>query len=193
MARKKSFDELEALQKALHLFWRKGYSATSIQELVDKLGVNRASLYNTWGDKHKLYLAALKIYRQRTSATLLEDIRSEMPARQVIESYLMRIVNDIMLDPENKGCFLVNATTELANLDLEINHIIDENRKTIIDVLAEIIKEGQHKGEFNSQKSAQALARFIFNSLNGIRVMAKGNVTFDEMKEVLDITLSVLD
>lgn len=193
MARKKNFDEVEVLHKALHLFWRQGYNATSIQDLVDELGVNRASLYDTWGDKHKLYLAALKLYRQSASSRLLEDIRSDMPARQVIESFLMRIVNDVMLDQEKKGCFLVNATTELANLDSEINHMVDENRKTIVEVLAEIIKEGQEKGEFKSQKSPQALARFIFNSLNGLRVMGKGDVPFNEMKEVVDITLSALD
>lgn len=193
MARKKNFDEVEVLHKALHLFWRKGYNATSIQDLVDELGVNRASLYDTWGDKHKLYLASLKLYRQSASSRLLEDIRSDMPARQVIESFLMRIVNDVMMDQEKKGCFLVNATTELANLDSEINHMVDENRKTIVEVLAEIIKEGQEKGEFKSQKSPQALACFIFNSLNGLRVMGKGDVPFDEMKEVVDITLSALD
>jgi len=193
MARKKSFDEIEVLQKALHLFWRKGYNATSIQDLVDELGINRASLYDTWGDKHHLYIAALKLYRQSASSRLLDDIRSDMPARQVVESFMFRIVNDVILDKERKGCFLVNATTELANLDAEINQMVEENRKTIVEVLAEIIKEGQDKGEFKSQKSPQALARFIFNSVNGLRVVGKADVPLDEMKEVVEITLSALD
>lgn len=193
MARKKSFDEIEVLQKALHLFWRKGYNATSIQDLVDELGINRASLYDTWGDKHNLYIAALKLYRQSASSRLLDDIRSDMPARQVVESFMLRIVNDVILDKERKGCFLVNATTELANLDPEINQMVEENRKTIVEVLAEIIKEGQEKGEFKSQKSPQALARFIFNSVNGLRVVGKADVPLDEMKEVVEITLSALD
>lgn len=193
MARKKSFDEIDVLHKALQLFWRKGYNATSIQDLVDELGINRASLYDTWGDKHNLYVAALKLYRQSTSSRLLNDIRSDMPARQVIRSLLERIVNDVILDKEKKGCFLVNATTELANSDMDIHQMVDENRNTIIEVLAEIIKEGQEKGEFRSQKSPQALARFIFNSISGLRVVGKGEVSLDEMKEVVDITLSVLD
>lgn len=193
MARKKNFDELEVLQKALHLFWRKGYNATSIQDLVDELGVNRASLYDTWGDKHNLYMAALKFYRQSTSSRLLEDIRSDMPAREVVESFMMRIVNDVILDKERKGCFLVNATTELANLDPDINQMVEENRKTIVEVLAEIIKEGQDKGEFKSQKPPHSLARFIFNSINGLRVVGKADVPLDEMKEVVEITLSALD
>ena len=193
MARKKSFDEIEVLQKALHLFWRKGYNATSIQDLVDELGINRASLYDTWGDKHNLYIAALKLYRQSASSRLLDDIRSDMPARQVVESFMLRIVNDVILDKERKGCFLVNATTELANLDPEINQMVEENRKTIVEVLAEIIKEGQGKGEFKSQKSPQALARFIFNAVNGLRVVGKADVPLDEMKEVVEITLSALD
>lgn len=193
MARKKSFDEIDVLQKALQLFWRKGYNATSIQDLVDELGINRASLYDTWGDKHNLYVAALKLYRQSASSRLLNDIRSDMPARQVIESLLQRIVHEVTLDKEKKGCFVVNATTELANCDHDINQMVDENRNTIVEVLAEIIKEGQEKGEFKSQKSPHALARFIFNSISGLRVIGKGDIPLTEMKEVVDITISALD
>ena len=193
MPRTKNFNELDVLRKALKLFWFKGYHATSIQDLVDELGINRASLYDTWGDKHKLYVASLKLYRQSASSLLLEDIRSDMPARQVIESFLSRIVDDVIQDKQMKGCFLVNAATELANLDSEINQIVEENRKTIVEVLAEIIKEGQEKGEFRSTKSPQALARFMFNSINGLRVNAKSDMPRDELEEVVEITLEAFD
>ena len=68
MARKKEFDEVEVLDKALDVFWKKGYSATSIQDLVDSMGINRASIYDTWGDKHNLYVESLKRYRQKSSS-----------------------------------------------------------------------------------------------------------------------------
>ena len=73
MARKKNFDEVEVLDKAVNLFWEKGYNATSIQDLVEGLGINRASIYDTWGDKHQLYLSALKRYRQNSSSWLLNE------------------------------------------------------------------------------------------------------------------------
>ena len=193
MARKKNFDEKEVLEKARNLFWRKGYNATSIQDLVDELGINRASLYDTWGDKHQLYLSALKLYRQNASSWLLDEIRSDKPARQIIESFLNHVVMDVLNDPEKKGCFVVNSTTELANLDNDVLQQVEENRQTVISVLTEIIKEGQVEGEFKSNREADALARFIFTTVNGLRVIGKCYVTDGEMKDVISISLEALD
>lgn len=193
MARKKNFDEQEVLDKALQLFWRKGYHATSIQDLVDELGINRASMYDTWGDKHRLYLAALKRYRQYASSWFLEEIRSEKPARQIIENFLKHLVNDMIADADRKGCFVVNSTTELATMDKEVRAMVEENRRTVEQVLAELIKEGQASGQFSSAHSPESLARFVFSVISGIRVVCKTQISNRELQEVIDITLSALD
>jgi len=89
MGRTKNFDESRVLDKALEVFWKKGFNATSIQDLVDHLGINRASIYDTYGDKHQLYLASLKRYRQQTSSWLLQQIRSEKSALAIIKDFLI--------------------------------------------------------------------------------------------------------
>ncbi len=193
MARTKNFDVDEVLNKALDLFWTKGYHATSIQDLVGHLGINRASIYDTWGDKHNLYLESLKRYRQQSSSWLLQLIRSEKSAKEIIKDFLLGTVDQSINDGEQRGCFIVNATTELANQDPTIQTFYIENKKTLEKVLIELISEGQSSGEITSKHSSEALARFVFNNITGLRVMAKGTLAEKEFNEIVDVTLSALD
>lgn len=193
MARKKGFDEVEVLDKAMHLFWKKGYNATSIQDLVDALGINRASIYDTWGDKHQLYVSALKRYRQNASSWLLNEIRSEQSALIIIEKFLHFTVESVVNDNDKRGCFIVNSSTELSNCDPMVDDIVLENRKTMEKVLTELIKEGQADGAINTRHSAEALARYIFSAVSGLRVMGMGQITEPELKEVVKVTLSALN
>jgi TetR/AcrR family transcriptional regulator, transcriptional repressor for nem operon len=193
MGRTKNFDESQVLDKALEVFWKKGFNATSIQDLVDHLGINRASIYDTYGDKHKLYLASLKRYRQQTSSWLLQQIRSEKSALGIIKDFLIGTVQQGLHDPERLGCFLVNAATELANSDDAIQLMFEENKNTVEKVLNELIIEGQESGEIATKHSSEALARFLFNTLSGLRVLAKGNMTEKELNEIVEVTLSALD
>ena len=193
MARTKSFNETEVLEKALNLFWTKGYSATSIQDLVDHLGINRASIYDTWGDKRNLYLESLKLYRKGSSNWLLELVRSDKPAKQIIHDFLDYVIEDSIADTEQKGCFLVNSTTELANQDQSINGLVQENRDTVIKVLTAIIDEGKQDGEITSGRASHELATYLFGVINGIRVMGQTQMEASALKNMADIAISSLD
>ncbi|MBO3699252.1 TetR/AcrR family transcriptional regulator [Roseivirga sp. E12] len=193
MARTKSFVESEVLDKALNLFWTQGYNATSIQDLVDHLGINRASIYDTWGDKHGLYLETLRQYRRNNSSKLLEKLRSEQSAKKIIKDFLDDIVADSSTDAMKKGCYLSNSATELANCDQVINDIFTDNRIKMEGVLNELIKEGQESGEFSTRHSSEAYARFIFNTAGGMRVLAKGDISEAELADVVSIALSALN
>lgn len=192
MARTKNFVEEEILEKALNLFWQQGYHATSIQDLVDHLGINRASIYDTWGDKHGLYLETLKQYRRNTSSQLLEKLRSEQSAEQIVRSFLRDIISDSSNDLHKKGCYLSNAATELANCDQAVHELFTDNRLKMEGVLNELILEGQGSGEFSTKHSSQALARFVFNTAGGLRLLAKGEITSKELEEVMDVAISAL-
>lgn len=192
MARKKNFDETEVLQKALMLFWEQGYNATSIQDLVDHLGINRASIYDTWGDKHGLYLETLRHYRKLTSSHLREKLRSDKSAKEIVRDFLYDIVDDSVRDETKKGCYLSNSATELANCDKMVEQMFSDNRVKMEAVLNELIKEGQEQGEFSSKHSSQSYARFVFNTAGGLRVLAKGTISEKEMNEVVDVALSAL-
>ncbi len=193
MARKKNFDEIEVLDKALDIFWAKGYNATSIQDLVDGLGINRASLYDTWGDKHNLYLKSVERYRKHASSWLLNEIRSDKSALQIIRQFLHYTINEAIDDIDRRGCFIVNSTSELANCDESVNSLVTQHRKKIEAVLAEIIKEGQEAGEIASKHSSQTLAQFIFSTVSGLRVISKGDISENELDQIVEVALSALD
>src|SRR4051812_48261415 len=107
MARSKDFDESEVLAKAVSLFWHKGYNGTSMQELVDTLGISRSSLYDTYVDKHTLYLKALEFY-QSNAASQMHTIASDtISAKEAIKRLLELSTSDLLLDKQHKGCFMV--------------------------------------------------------------------------------------
>jgi len=192
MARKKNFVEADVLDKALSLFWEKGYNATSVQDLVDHLGINRASIYDTWGDKHGLYLETLKRYRQQTSSYLLGKLRSERSALEIVKDFLFDVVSDSVEDDMRKGCYMANSATEMANCDQTVHTLFSDNRVKIEGVLNELIKEGQEEGEFSTKFDSQSYARFIFNTASGLRTLAKGTISEKELNGVVDVALSAL-
>ena len=192
MARKKNFVEADVLEKALGLFWERGYNATSVQDLVDHLGVNRASIYDTWGDKHGLYLETLKHYRKQTSSYFLDKLRSERSAKDIIKDFLYDVVRDSVRDDMRKGCFMSNSATEMANCDASVHKMFTDNRFKMEAVLNELIKEGQEKGEFSTKFDSQSYARFVFNTASGLRILAKGTIAEKELNEVVDVALSAL-
>ena len=193
MARPKSFNQQEVLDKALNLFWEQGYNATSIQDLVDQLGINRASIYDTWGDKRGLYLETLKAYRKKGASNFLERLRSNQSSKEIIRNFLKDVTAEAIEDTCNKGCFLSNSASELANSDQTVFELFSDNNANMEAVLTELIKEGQDNGSISNTDAPEALARFILNTAMGLRIMSKGRKSEKSLEEVVNVALSVLD
>ena len=115
MARTKDFDEDEVLQKAVCLFWHKGYNGTSMQDLVDGLGISRSSIYDTYGDKHALFVKTLQRYEESVYEKVVEIVNQTAPAKEIIKQLLNFITSELLNDEQHKGCFLVNAAIEVAD------------------------------------------------------------------------------
>src|ERR1700712_1775977 len=114
MARTKDFDENEVLTKAIQLFWHKGYNGTSMQDLVDGLGISRSSLYDTYTDKHTLFVKALESYQNTAAGKIQEIISTSTSAKKTVRKLLELATNDLLCDKQQKGCFMVNAEVEVA-------------------------------------------------------------------------------
>lgn len=89
----KSFDTTETLRRAMDAFWSRGYEGTSMQDLVDCTGVNRASLYSTYGDKRAIFIAALRMYDEQLTGTLLAEIEAKYRPREAIRQLLLRFAS----------------------------------------------------------------------------------------------------
>lgn len=192
MARTKVFDEELVLNKAVNLFWRNGYNGTSAQDLVDELGISRSSLYDTYGDKYQLFKNALLQYRKALSGAMIEMIDKSTDFEQTVKDLFQYVVSDSLQEQFSKGCFMVNSTIELAPHNAEIAEIVNDNMQDIEDALVRLVKKGQDAGYFAKRHSARSLARFIFNTISGLRVAAKSGAEKKVLDDIVKVTLSAL-
>jgi TetR/AcrR family transcriptional repressor of nem operon len=180
------------LEKATDLFWNKGYNGTSMQDLVDGLGISRSSLYDTYTDKHTLFIKSLDHYKKKVSAGMMTIIEGSASAKQTIHRLMNYFINQLTRDPEHKGCFLVNSAVELASHDQVINGMLCESDRQMESMLVDAIEKGQKTGEITNPQSASSLANFIFNNIKGMRVTARSTADKRVFDEIAALTLSVL-
>ncbi|WHY58537.1 TetR/AcrR family transcriptional regulator [Peribacillus simplex] len=191
MARSKEFDEKAVLRKAMELFWEQGYEKTSMQDLVDHMGIHRRSIYDTFGDKRSLFLASLNHYEELIVNEMERIISSTSSIKQTIRDVFMFILNSIEQYP--KGCLSVNAAIELSLLDKEIGRIVTKMFNRTEDMFNNLIKRGQTNGELSKEIDSDNTSRFLHNNLVGIRVLIKTNYNKKELEGIITLALSVLD
>ncbi|WPU93222.1 TetR/AcrR family transcriptional regulator [Mucilaginibacter sabulilitoris] len=192
MARKKEFDEDALLDKAAELFWRKGYNGTSAQDLVDGLGINRSSIYNTYTDKRTLFKKALCQYQATQTGAMLAMLAKAEDAESTVNEVFKGLIKGSIEDSLLKGCFMVNTAVELAGQDKEIGDIVNKNNQSVEDALTRLIEKGQQSGQFSTKNSACALARFIFASITSIKVAARTGADEKTLRDIADVALSAL-
>lgn len=193
MPRNKLFDERKVLTKAMNLFWKQGYSATSIQDLVTHLGINRASIYDTFGDKEKLFLKAFENYRKANTEGIIHFFDNQNNVKEGFRQLFEMAIEDSVNDQEKKGCFVVNTTTELIPGDERILKIIEENRKTFEAIFLNYLKGGEVRGQFKKGKDLPAIATLLFTLYNGLKVVSKVNSNKKELSNSIYQVLSLLD
>jgi TetR/AcrR family transcriptional regulator, transcriptional repressor for nem operon len=193
MPRPKNFDKNEVLEKAMNLFWQKGYEATSVKDLVEHTGINKQSLYDTYGDKHSLYLAALNDYRRRCESSFNELFLSNDSVKSILRQMFEGVIEETISDSHRKGCFLNNATVELSSQNEIIGKICADNMKSFEHKFSELIKRGQNTGEISQSLNTENVASFLFATVNGLRAVSKITQDKQKLEEIVNTTLSVLD
>ena len=190
MGRSKEFDENIVLQKAMELFWEQGYEKTSMSDLVEHMGIHRKSLYDTFGDKHALYLKAIDRYSEYSTGKLKSETLRAKTAKQAIQYTFDYIIEGN--EDRHLGCFFVNAATEMAPRDKEVKEKTEEAFVQTEHFLAEIIRKGQQSGEFSCDYNAESLAEFLHNTLLGIRVLIRASASKEKMHRIADFFLNFI-
>lgn len=170
MPKNETFNKEEVLDATLRLFWSKGYYATSIQDLVEATGLNRSSIYNSFGDKHSLFKASLVRYRQQQRQSTNNWLLNSDSPKQAIINLFKGIAHEIVEVPENKGCFFSNSTTEFGNRESDLFDILLNNQIDMESMLSDLISKGQASGEINKGIDPDTSAGYLFSSLQGLRV-----------------------
>lgn len=193
MPRIKAFDREEVLDKAMKLFWDKGYNATSYSDLVEGLGINRQSIYDTFGDKQQLYNAAFDRFRCKSAQRLKDELNKTPSARKQIELLLEMAVADSLKDPENKGCMMVNSTVELAAHDTQVASLACQSMQDWLTFVEPIVAKGQADGEITTRNDAKSITLFIYNTINGLKLISRLGLPKETYDHILKVTRTVLD
>ena len=177
----------------MELFWKKGYHATSIQDLVNHLGINRASLYDTYGGKKQLFDQSFRRYRTQNIEWIHTFFQSQPNVKAGIRKLLEKAIIDSVCDVDNKGCFMVNTTTELVPEDQQLQAIIQEEKNSYEKIFYNFLISGEEKGEFSKGKDLKAIASLLFILYSGIKVVAKIKPDKKTLLASVDATLALLD
>lgn len=194
MARPKAFDEQKILNKAMYLFWEKGYQATSIQDLEEHLNIGRRSLYNSFGSKYELFLAALHQYASYGNPDFKAESLGpceEQSAIEVIRGVFDRLYQ-ATLDEDYRGCLLVNSAMEFEDREDQVNDYTRQSIKSTIDEFYKLIRVGQIQKEIPIEKDPLALAQYLTNAYLGFRVMANMSSDKEAFTNSIDVIMQSL-
>lgn len=191
MARTKEFDEREVLERAMGLFHARGYAHTSFSDLVESLGVNRQSLYDTYGDKHDLFQTALKRYMERAINGVQRKLEDPGPIREVLANLFDALITGAC-DEDASGCLMVNSMVELTPHDSDTRALAHVYARRIESLIASRLSAAQRKGEFSRGKDPVLLARFFFQTILGIAVASRALGDAESLKQSTRIALQAL-
>jgi len=188
MARPKEFDVDRALDAALDVFWAKGYEATSMQDLVDGMGINRGSLYDTFGSKDELYRRAFGEYAQRRGEELVDVLDGPGSARERLRSYLLGLVTE----PDGRGCFIVNTACERSFNDPESRGMASAAMDATIGVLEDAMRSAGIDGGLRPGVSPNIAATAVLVMMEGLQVLTKTGADEATLAPVIDATLDAI-
>lgn len=186
------FDKELVLEQAARVFHDKGYNATSMQDLVDATGLNRSSIYNSFESKLNLFMACLKSYQSKYGDKITKELQQAENALNAIERLFGFYLNEIVNDGEDKGCLLVNATSEMANQEACVTGFLVNNREWFVGLLEGLVEKGQQEGSINKDRSPEAYALYLFSSLQGFRTTGILLSNKSDLQNIIDITLQII-
>ncbi|GMK37758.1 putative HTH-type transcriptional regulator YezE [Paenibacillus sp. CCS19] len=189
MVRAKAFDPAAALNKAMHVFWKHGYEKTSVGDLLDALGINRGSLYDTFGDKHTLFLACLNRYSEAYMSRVFGALSQPTPVVPTLTQLFRNVKDLVHEDQESWGCLMVNTANELGIHDAAVNELVTNNFLQLEQAFAGFLEAGKARGEVRAETDTAACARYLVSSFAGIATMAKTDLPASFIYDAVDVTL----
>ena len=192
MPRNKEFEPEEALDKAMGVFWRKGYFDTSVDDLVQQVGVSRYGLYGTFGNKHKLFLASLDRYRDTFVSEIQRDLEASDASLAEIQSYFAAFVEMCKTEQGKLGCFMCNTATELSLHDDRVAEKVDRYLKRLTEVFHKALTNARQRGEIKPDLNIDDYAKYLTGIVLGLCVYARSQIKPEIIASYVKVALSNL-
>jgi TetR/AcrR family transcriptional regulator, copper-responsive repressor len=182
-----------ALGKALDLFWKDGFAATSLDDLSAATGMNRPSLYGAFGDKRELYIKSYQRYRDDARAAMRDIFRQEMPIRKRLER-IYAVALDIYLSGEAgpRGCFTVMTAASEAVADPEIRAMVLEGFSELDKAFASCFRLAEENGELPATADPAVLAQIASATIHSIAIRARARVPRKELEAITKGAIDVM-
>lgn len=192
MPKVKQFNKEKVLEVASGIFHQKGYNGTSIDEILKATGLSRSSLYDSFKDKHSLYLEALDFYKNRETSAYQTLDETHQNGLQKIEMLFNEVVKHLLEHPEDNGCLMVNAAAEMSKKCEKTAQVVCNNKESVQELFTIWLEDAKTKKVLNLQKPSDAYSPFLYNALCGLKVLSQSGGSKKELEDVVKVTLSAL-
>jgi len=193
MARPREFEVDDVLERAMQVFWAKGFEATSLDDLCEATGLGRSSLYAAFGDKHTLYANVLDRYEEAAVVRIGATISAAPTVQAGIAAFIGRIIDSIVAGPGRRGCFIGNCAAELVRGDRSGAARVRRSLDRVESTFRAALKSAQAKGELPASADVAALARFITAGIQGLRLVGKANPDRAVLQDIATVMLQCLE
>lgn len=190
--RPREFDVDRVLEAATQQFWSTGYEATSLQDLLQTMRLSKSSLYQTFGNKHELFLRCLGHYQQSMVDELNQKLACSASAKQFLCDFLEGVIAEAKNSGSRKGCFLVNTANELSQRDASIAVAVTNGTSNLSKVFRQAIELGKQQGEISSSASTRHLASYFMTAVSGLRTMVKAGAKKSTLKPVIELIIKTM-
>ncbi|PCJ90564.1 MAG: hypothetical protein COA46_10375 [Porticoccaceae bacterium] len=194
--RPREFDIDCALEAATQQFWSTGYEATSLQDLLQSMSLSKSSLYQTFGNKHELFIRCLGYYQQTMVDELNIKLANSISSRQFLYDFLDDVISESKNSSSNngikKGCFLVNTANELCQRDTSIAEAVATGTANVAKVFRRAIEQGKKPQEIDTRWTTDSLVDYLITSISGLRTMVKAGTEKKSLKPVIDLVMMTL-
>ncbi|AOY79641.1 TetR/AcrR family transcriptional regulator [Moorena producens JHB] len=192
VGRKLEFDREEALEKAMDLFWSKGYNATGLNDLLKHMGIQRQSLYNTFGSKHALFLEAVQHYGQTVVCCIEQRLNEPGSPLENIRNLIRGLASEAIC-PKYRGCMMANTMMELAPHDPAVAKMVQCLTRQVDKALERALERAVAAQELPREANPRQLARFLHHVILGFNVRGKIHPSCSYLDDILEVALSVLE
>jgi len=188
VGRPRAFDSDIALEKALNVFWRKGYDGTSLADLTEAMGINKPSLYSAYGNKEQLFLKAIELYENRPCSFFLPALEKPT-AYEVAEFMLFGAANNLADDSHPQGCVIIQGALSCSDSAETIKEALINKRLDGEAKLTARFKYAQEQGDLPASADPSALARYLGTVVQGMTIQATNGSNAEQLREVAHLAL----
>jgi len=190
--RPRTFDRDEVLDRAITTFWACGYSGASVDNLTDSMGINRPSLYATFGSKHDLFMEVIDRYASTYGRLPLNALKSDLDTRKVVAAFFEVCIRCATSKGKPRGCLIASVATIEAEKDTQVREKVSGMFADTDRAIADYFRAAQDDGRLSDEHDPQALARMVISITHSIATRARAGASRKQLSVLADDFMAVL-